>query len=181
MHFDFYGLITAVAPDVETHIVPFLAQLAHAFVRNAAFNFDIAAVLHFFAGRFVVAFVVPARRVAGFLHIQTKVNLVSEYLHVSLRLHIATHHAECFPWFAIFHHEPWNDGVKRAFSRRVNIRVLRVHGKKFAPILKHEAKTRHDDPTAHAAIITLDERDHIAFIVRRAEINRVALIQQARL
>src|SRR5439155_19583168 len=93
VRFDFYGLITAVAADIETHIVPFLAQLAHAFVRNAAFTFDVAAVLHFFAGRFVVAFVVPAGGVAGLLHIQTKVNLVSEYLRVSLRLHVATHHA----------------------------------------------------------------------------------------
>src|SRR5207244_10631512 len=103
VHFDFYGLITAVAPDVETHIVPFLAQLAHAFVRNAAFNFDIAAVLHFFAGRFVVAFVVPARRVAGFLHIQTKLNLDSDCLRVSLRLHFAPVVAAFLPWLGILH------------------------------------------------------------------------------
>src|SRR5215467_816457 len=61
VHFDFDRLITAVAADVETHVVSFLAQLAHGFVRNAAFDFDVAAVLHFFTGRFAIPFVMPAR------------------------------------------------------------------------------------------------------------------------
>ena len=78
VRFDFYGLITAVAADVETHVVPFLAQLAHGLVRNTALYLDVAAICHFFTGRFVVAFVVPARRVAGFLTFKPKsIRLVS--------------------------------------------------------------------------------------------------------
>src|SRR5580765_2722828 len=118
----------------------------------------------------------PARRVPGFLHIQTKINLVCEDLYMTLRLHAAAHDTESFPRFAVFHHESWNNGVKRALTGRVDIRVLWVHRKKLAAILKHESKTRHNDPAAHPAIIALDERHHVAFIVRSAHVNRVAII-----
>src|SRR5215472_11412126 len=93
---------------------------------------------------------------------------------MSLWLHIAAHDTECFPWFAIFHHESGNDGVKRTLAGRVRIRVLRVHREKFAAVLKHEAKTRYDNAAAHSAIIALDERDHVALVVSRAEINGIA-------
>jgi hypothetical protein len=56
--------------------------------------------------------------------------------------------------------------------------VLRVHREKLAAILKHESKTRHDDPAAHPAIIALYQRDHVAFIIRSAHVNRIALIEQ---
>src|SRR4029450_7351571 len=110
----------------------------------------------------------PAGRVPGFLDVQTKINLVCEHLYMALRLHAATHDAESFPRFAVFHHESGNNGLKRAFTRRVNIRVLRVHREKLAAILKHESKTRHDDPATHPAIIALDERDHVALIISSA-------------
>src|SRR6266404_9838876 len=103
----------------------------------------------------------PARSITGFLHVQTKIDLVCEHLHVTLRLHAAAHDTECFPWFAIFHHETWNNGVKRTFARRVNIRVSWIHRKKFTTILKHEAEAGHHDPAAHAAIIALNQRDHV--------------------
>src|SRR3954447_2814273 len=103
----------------------------------------------------------PAGPVACFLDIQTKINLVCEHLYMTLRLHAASHDTESFPRFTVFHHESRNNGVKRAFARRVNIRVLRVHREKFAAILKHETQTWHNDPAAHAAIIALNERDHV--------------------
>src|SRR5262249_27157693 len=102
----------------------------------------------------------PPGRVPGFLDVQTKINLVCEHLYMTLRLHAAAHDTECFPRFAVFHHESGNNGVKWTFPRRVNIRVLRVHREKFSAILKHESQTRHNDPTAHPAIIALNERDH---------------------
>ena len=42
MRFDFDCLITTVAADVETHVVTFLAQLAHGLVRNTAFHFNVS-------------------------------------------------------------------------------------------------------------------------------------------
>src|SRR5213083_2003773 len=97
---------------------------------------------------------------------------------MTLRLHAAAHDTESFPWFTAFHHESGNNGVKRAFARRVDIRVLRVHREKFAAILKHESKTRHDYPAAHPAIIALYQRYHVAFIIRSAQVNRIALIER---
>src|SRR5438046_9462944 len=119
MHFDFDRLITTVAADVETHVVTFLMQLAHRLVRNAALNLNVAALVHFFAGWFIVTFMLPARRVPGFLNVQTKINLVCEHLYMTLRLHAAAHDTESFPGFAVFHDKSRNDGVKRAFTRRV--------------------------------------------------------------
>src|SRR6266705_7144648 len=97
----------------------------------------------------------PARSVPGFLHVQTKIDLVREHLYMTLRLHAAAHDAKCFPRFAVFHHETRNDGVKRALAGRVNIRVSRIHGKKFTTILKHKAEAGHYDPATHPAIIAL--------------------------
>src|SRR5229473_7308091 len=96
---------------------------------------------------------------------------------MTLRLHAAAHHAECFPRFSILHHESRNDGVKWPLSRRVHIRVARFHREKFAAIMKHESESRHYDAASHPAIIALNERDHVAFIVGRAHVNRVAVVR----
>src|SRR5207237_3954490 len=112
---------------------------------------------HLSSGRFVVSLMLPARSVAGFLHIQTEIDLVGEHLHVTLRLHTAAHDTECFPRFSIFHHKPRDNRVKGAFARSVNVRMLRVHGEKFSAILKHEPESGHDDAAAHPAIIALNE------------------------
>src|SRR6478752_2177900 len=120
----------------------------------------------------------PPRRVAGFLNVQNKINLVCEHLYMALRLHPAAHDTESFPWFAVFHQGSWNNRVKRTLAGRIDIRVLRVHREKLAAILKHETESRHYDPTAHPAIIALDERDHVAFIIRSAHINRVAIVDK---
>ena len=64
--------------------------------------------------------------------------------------------------------------MKWTFGRRVNVRVIRIHRKKFATILKHEAKSTYNNAAAHAAIIALDEADHVPFVVGGAEVNRVA-------
>jgi hypothetical protein len=55
--------------------------------------------------------------------------------------------------------------------------MTRIHGKEFATILKHESESRHHDAAAHSAIIALNERDHVAFIIGGTQIDRVTLIQ----
>src|SRR6266705_2059317 len=102
----------------------------------------------------------PAGRVPGFLDVQTKINLVCEHLYMTLRLHAAAHDTESFPRFTVFHHESGNEGVKRAFTRRVNIRVLRVHREKFSAILKHESTSPTQNPADHAERTPLDQRFH---------------------
>ena len=143
---------------------------------NAGLEIYVTAVFHFLAGRFVVAFVLPARRVARFLHVQIKINLVRQHLDMTLRLHSAAHHAECFPRFAIFHHKPRDDGVKWTLAGCINVRVSRLHRKKFSPVLKHETESRHHDAAAHAVVITLNQRNHVPFIIGRAQVNRVAIV-----
>src|SRR6187200_2634678 len=118
----------------------------------------------------------PPGRVPGFLYVQTKIDLVCEHLHVALGLHAASHDTESFPRFAVFHHESGNDGVKRTFTRRVYIGVLRIHREKLASILKHESESRHYNPAAHPAIIALDKRHHVAFIIGSAHVNLIAVI-----
>ena len=120
----------------------------------------------------------PAGGVAGFLHVYPEIDLVGQHLDMALRLHPAAHDAKRFPRFAIFHDEPGNDGLKRPFARRVNIGVARLHREKLAAILKHEAEPGHDDAAAHAAIIALNERYHVAFVIGGAHVNRVALLER---
>src|SRR5258708_16274621 len=91
----------------------------------------------------------PAGRIPCFLDVQTKINLVCEHLYMTLRLHAATHDAESFPRFTVFHHESGDNGVKRAFARCVNIRVLRVYREKFPSILNHESNTPPAHPHPH--------------------------------
>ena len=43
VHLDFDRLVTAVAADVEAHVVTLLSQFAHGFVRNAALDFNVTA------------------------------------------------------------------------------------------------------------------------------------------
>src|SRR6266536_3834327 len=92
---------------------------------------------------------------------------------MTLRLHAAAHDAECFPRLAIFHHEPGYDGVKWSFPRRVNVRVIWVHREKFAASLKHESKPGHDNAAAHAAVVALNQANHVAFVIGGAVLIRV--------
>src|SRR5205823_5909466 len=127
VHLYLDGLVTAVAANVEAHVVTAFFQLAHDFVRNPALDFNITSFFHFFPGRFVIAFVLPPRSISRFLHIQIKVDLVSENLDMSLWLHPAAHHAKRFPRFAVFHHETGNDSVKWTLAWRVNVGVALLH------------------------------------------------------
>src|SRR6266513_1825593 len=176
VHLYFNGLVATVATNVKTHIVTAFFQFADDFVWNSTLDFNVTAARHFFSRRFVIALVLPARSVTCFLHVQTKIDLIRQDLNVPLRLHSTAHHAERFPRFSISHHKTRNDGVDGTFARRVNVGVVGFHRDTLAAILKHEAESRHNDPTAHAAVITLNERDHIALIVRRAHVNSVAVI-----
>ena len=58
-----------------------------------------------FAGHFAAAMVIPARRVAGFLHVHAEVDDVAQHLDMTLWLHVAAHQAERHEGLAVLHHE----------------------------------------------------------------------------
>ena len=97
---------------------------------------------------------------------------------MTLRLHRAAHQAETEPRRAVLEHEGRDDRLERPLARRVVVRVAGAQGEHLAPVLKREAETRHHDAGAHTAVITLDERHHVAARVGRREINRVAFLQR---
>ena len=120
----------------------------------------------------------PARGVAGFLHIHAEIDLVDEHLHVALRLHRAAHEAEGFPRRAVLQHEAGDNRLERALARRVDVGVARFEGEEFAAILEGEAEAGHRDAGAHAAVVRLDERHHVALGVCGAQIDGVAILER---
>src|SRR5262249_47254175 len=119
VHFDLDRLVAAVTANIVADFVPALHKLARRLIRYSTFQLDIAAFFHLFTGWFAVPFMLPARSVACFLHVETEINLVSQYLDMTLRLHATTHDSKCFPRLAILHPESRNNRVKWAFPRSV--------------------------------------------------------------
>src|SRR5438309_4950566 len=81
------ALVAAVDTGVLGDAMPLQGEVAHDGWRHAALEIEDAAVLHDAAGGLARAFVMPARRVAGFLHVHAEIDDVAEHLHVPLRLH----------------------------------------------------------------------------------------------
>src|ERR1700722_18022596 len=69
------------------------------------------------------ALVVPARAVAGGLHVEPVVDAVEDDLRLALRLHVAAHHAEGHPGLAVLAGEARDDGLKGALAGRVDVGV----------------------------------------------------------
>ena len=111
----------------------------------------------------------PARGVAGFLHVHAEVDDVGQHLHVALRLHVAAHEAERHERLAVLHHEAGNDGVERPLAGRIDVGGLGIERIQLAAILEHEAQMIRDQARAHAAIVGLDQRDHHAVLVGGGE------------
>src|SRR6476469_2667059 len=78
-------LISAVTTKIVADIVAFLLQLANCFPGNATLHVHVSAGLgKFFAGRFAVTFMLPARGVASFLHAHSEIDLVRQDLDMPL-------------------------------------------------------------------------------------------------
>jgi hypothetical protein len=78
----------------------------------------------------------PARSIARSLRMLLMVNHATDGLHVTLRLHIATHNTKAHLWLALMHKEGWNDGMKRALVRTHFIGVTLLKAKAAATILQ---------------------------------------------
>ena len=83
---------------------------------------------------------VPARAVRRGLHIEAVVDAVDEDLGLPLGLHIAAHHAEAQPRYAVLRGEAGDDGLEGPLARRVEVGVSVLEGEELAAILKHEAE-----------------------------------------
>ena len=64
---------------------------------------------------------VPARAVAGLLHVQAEIDAVGDDLRLALRLHVAAHHPEAQPGLAASRREARDDGLERPLARRIDV------------------------------------------------------------
>src|SRR5258705_13247144 len=120
------------------------------------------------------------RSVAGVLQIHSEIDQVDDDLDVSLRLHGPTHDAEAHPGLVVARDESRNDGVERPLLRRIGVWMPFFEREHLTPVLKGEAKSVWHHAAAKSTIIALDDRNHIAFGIRRGEVHCVAFIQRRR-
>ena len=99
-------------------------------------------------------------RVARFLKVHSKIGDVNQNLHVTLRLHTASHQSVAHERFSIFEQKSGNDGVERSFARGIDIGVPLLQGEQLATILQHKTKASRDESGSHTAVVRLNERHH---------------------
>ena len=123
---------------------------------------------------------VEARGIAGFLQVHAVIDDVDQHLHMALRLHAAAHQAQRHERLAVLLHEGRNDGVEGPLGGFVSIGVRRIEAEQFAAVLEHEARSRRDQPAAHATIVRLDQANHHAVAIDHGKIGGVAFTLQLR-
>jgi len=119
--------------------------------------------------------VVESRRVAGFLQAHLEIEKIDENLHMALRLHIASHHAEAHHGPPFLGEECRNDRMKRPLAGGVRIGMAGFEIKQCSTILQAKAEPGGTQPRSKAQIVALNERNHVVVFVRGCEIDRVAL------
>ncbi len=122
---------------------------------EARFHLDRADARRGLARRLRAAEMTPARGVAGFLDVHAEIDDVGQNLDMALRLHVAAHQPEGQERLAVLQDEAGDDGLERAFARRIDVGGRRIERIELAAILEHEAQMIRDQPRAHAAIVRL--------------------------
>ena len=51
----------------------------------------------------------------------------------------SSHVPEGHQWLTVFHHKPGDDGVKRPFARRHDVRACRIKRERRASVVEYEA------------------------------------------
>ncbi len=153
-----------------------LERVAHV-VADAALEVDPAAVGHLLIGRLRRAAVPHPRRVARFLQVHVEVDEVHDDLRMRLRLHRAAHHAEAEPRLAVLRDEGRDDGVEGPLARGIGIELAVPQIEQLAPALQAEPQSRRTQPRPEAPEVALDQRHHVAVLVRHREVNRVSLLE----
>ena len=135
---------------------------------------DYPAVLHQSACRLARACVYEAGCVSSLLQVHSKVDEVHDDLCVCLRLGRAAHDAEGDPRCSVLRDEGWDDRVEGALARGIAIWLSGFEVKELAAVLQDESQVGWRHSGAHAAVVALDERDHVAFGIRCAEVDGVS-------
>ena len=127
--------------------------------------------------------VAPARCITSRLRVLTVVKHAHQGLHMTLRLHVAPHHAITHDGLAILSQEGRNDGLERLLTRRDQIGsvgTLQIGAEAKTSVLQADAISRfnHTRPKAH--VIALNEAHHHAVFIGGREVNGAALHRIAR-
>ena len=115
-----------------------------------------------------------ARRLARLLNVHAELEHVQQYLHVTLRLHVAAHHAEAQPRLAVFVGHGRDDRVVGTLARRELVGMAFFEREQRAAVLEHHACTRYDHARAEVVEDRVDERDDVAVLVDDRQVDRVA-------
>src|SRR5262245_384451 len=113
------GLMAAEAAVARAELPSDVRERLLRFRGNAGFEPQQAHSLLFLPRRLRRAFVMPARRIAGLLHGETEIHHVRDHLRLTLRLHVAAHHAECEPRLAALQRKARDDRVEGPLAWRI--------------------------------------------------------------
>ena len=154
-----------------------LSQLIDDLIVYSGFQEKHAAIAHLLAGGLAAAFVAQARRIARLLEVHAEIDQVDQDLHMRLWLHRPTHNAETQPGLAVFGNECRDDGVERAFARLEAVGMALFKAEQLTAVLQVEAEAGRYHARTHAAVIALDQRDHVAVFIGRGKVNGIAVFQ----
>ena len=101
---------------------------------------------------------------------------VHEDLHLSLGLHEAAHDAKGAYGLPVLGQEAGDNRMVRFLARADAVVAAAVHAEIAAPVAQGDAPSRNDDARAEAVEVALDIRDHIAFRVGGAQVDRAAVV-----
>src|ERR1700685_1813242 len=93
----------------------------------------------------------PARAVAGGLHVEAVIDTVDDDLCLALWLHIAAHDTKGNPRLPVAGRKSWNDRLKGPLARRIDIGMPVGERKQLAAVLEHKAEPVCDQTRPHAA------------------------------
>ena len=113
-------------------------------------------------------------RLDRLLGIHAELHEVEENLDVTLRLHVAAHHAVREPRLSLPGDERGNDGVERPLVRRQPVGMAFGQHESGAPVLEHDAGARDDDARSEIAVDRVDEGHHVAVGVGHGQVDGLA-------
>src|SRR6266542_5848054 len=96
---------------------------------------------------------VPTRSVERRLRVEAVVDLIDDHLEVTLRLHVAPHHAERADGTVSFGQERGDDGVEGPLSGREDVRLRLVQREAVASVLDGDPRTGDDNTAAEPLVV----------------------------
>ena len=142
---------------------------------EATFEQDVATVRHALAGRLARIFMAYPWRVTGFLQVHAEIDQVDDDLGVRLGLHTSSHDTKAEPRFAIARDKSGNNCMERSLPRLEYIEVPCLQRKQLAAILEVESQLHGHHARSHAAVVTLDQGNHVSVAIGDRQIDCVTM------